>query len=161
MPRGKKLQLDDVLFACNATRGNISRSADRLSVTRWALQMYIKRTPRAAEVFHEWKQRLVDEAEVALWECVQSHAPWAVSLVLKSRIGAGHGWTDAESVDRRHTAILLASARELENLCRGVDCGNGRYVRVHGWGRCPTRLCAALRGHENPGDHPPADHQRL
>jgi hypothetical protein len=90
-----KLRLDDVLFAAEATRGNISEASQRLGVTRWALQEYLKRTPKAHESFLEWRQRLVDLAEQKLWDCVEERQPWAVALVLRTQ-GRHRGW-DANS----------------------------------------------------------------
>jgi hypothetical protein len=94
MPTGK-LKLDEVLLVCDLTRGNISRSAERLAVTRWALQKFLKRHPRAHDAFTQWRQRLVDEAESALWECVAERQPWAVALVLKT-LGKFRGYIEAQ-----------------------------------------------------------------
>jgi hypothetical protein len=71
-----EIQLDDVLFAAEACRGNVSEVSQRLGVTRWALQKYLKRTPRAIEAIIEWRERLVDLAEQKLWECVEEKQSW-------------------------------------------------------------------------------------
>jgi hypothetical protein len=96
MPKGK-LRLDDVLLACDLVKGNISRAAERLAVTRWALQQYLHRTPKARAAFDDWRQKLVDEAEMALWDCVQERQPWAVALVVKT-LGKFRGYIEAKDL---------------------------------------------------------------
>jgi hypothetical protein len=93
MNPGDRLRLDDVLFACDDTRGNITAAAERLGVRRQSLHRYLRRTPRAQEAFAEWRERLVDKAEQALWECVEERQPWAVALVLKT-VGQRRGYTE-------------------------------------------------------------------
>jgi hypothetical protein len=90
-----KLKLDEVLFVCDQVRGNVSRAAERLAVTRWALQKFLKRHPRAREAFTQWRQKLVDEAETALWDCVAERQPWAIALVLKT-LGKWRGYIEAQ-----------------------------------------------------------------
>jgi Bacterial regulatory protein, Fis family len=70
-----KLRFDDVVFACQACCGNITRASERLGVTRRALHLYLRRTPQARELFAEWRERMLDEAETALWDCVRDHQP--------------------------------------------------------------------------------------
>jgi hypothetical protein len=90
-----KLKLDEVLLVCDLVRGNVSRAAERLAVTRWALQKFLKRHPRAQDAFTQWRQRLVDEAESQLWDCVQERQPWAIALVLKT-LGKFRGYIEAQ-----------------------------------------------------------------
>jgi hypothetical protein len=92
-----KLKLDEVLLVCDLVRGNVSRAAERLAVTRWALQKFLKRHPRAQDAFTQWRQRLVDEAESQLWDCVQERQPWAVALVLKT-LGKFRGYIEAKDL---------------------------------------------------------------
>jgi hypothetical protein len=90
-----KLKLDEVLLVCDLVRGNVSRAAERLAVTRWALQKFLKRHPRAQAAFAQWRQRLVDEAETQLWDCVSEKQPWAIALVLKT-LGKFRGYIEAQ-----------------------------------------------------------------
>jgi hypothetical protein len=90
-----KLRLDNVLVAADLCRGNQTRAAERLGVTRWALVKFIRRTPRARQAFDEWRQKLVDEAETALWDCVAEKQPWAVALALKT-LGKFRGYIEAQ-----------------------------------------------------------------
>jgi hypothetical protein len=93
----RKLRLDNVLVAADLCRGNQTRAAERLGVTRWALVKFIRRTPRARQAFDEWRQRLVDEAETALWDCVAERQPWAVALVVKT-LGKFRGYIEAKDL---------------------------------------------------------------
>jgi hypothetical protein len=90
-------RLDDVLFAAEATRGNISAAAERLGCSRLSLYKYLARTPRAQQAFLDWRERLVDLAEDRLWECVDERQPWAIALVLKTR-GRARGWGEQPTV---------------------------------------------------------------
>jgi hypothetical protein len=58
---------------------------------------FLKRHPRAQDAFTQWRQRLVDEAESQLWDCVQERQPWAVALVLKT-LGKFRGYIEAKDL---------------------------------------------------------------
>jgi hypothetical protein len=93
----QKLRLDDVLFACEASRGNITEAATRLGVVRQSLHRYLTRTPKARDAFDQWRERLVDLAESKMWEAVESGASWAISLILRTQ-GRGRGWSESPTV---------------------------------------------------------------
>lgn len=109
----QKLHLADVLFACQAVQGNISKAADRLGCARYSLQRYLKRHPSARRAFDEWRERLLDMAEQALWECVTEHQAWAISLVL-CRLGRhrGYGEKPREAIDREGGITLYWDDQE-------------------------------------------------
>jgi hypothetical protein len=117
-----KLRLDDVLLAADLTRGNQTRAAERLGVTRWALVKFIARTPRARAAFDEWRQKLVDEAETALWDCVQERQPWAVAMVLKT-LGKFRGYIEAKDLTPSGQCRLPQGERDDE----GDEGRSGRW----------------------------------
>jgi hypothetical protein len=124
MPKGK-LRLDDVLLACDLVKGNISRAAERLAVTRWALQQYLHRTPKARAAFDDWRRKLVDEAETALWDCVQEKQPWAIALVLKT-LGKFRGYIEAKDLTPSGQCRLPQGERDNEG-------DEGRPGRRRAW----------------------------
>jgi hypothetical protein len=113
-----KLRLDNVLVAADLCRGNQTRAAERLGVTRWALVKFIRRTPRARQAFDEWRQKLTDEAETALWDCVAERQPWAIALVLKT-LGKFRGYIEAQHLTP--TGHCHLPQREDGQLDDGLD----------------------------------------
>jgi hypothetical protein len=101
MATGKRLRLDDVVFAAAQAKGSITGAAERLGCSRWGLYQYLRRHAKAQRAFDQEREKLVDEAEQALWECVAERQPWAVALILKT-IGRGRGYGEkpSEAIDR-------------------------------------------------------------
>jgi Bacterial regulatory protein, Fis family len=123
----RRLTHTDVLFAADQERGNVTRAAARLGVTRAGLYAYLKRYPAVAERFEEWRAKLIDEAETALWDCVAERQPWAIALVLKSQAAENRGWHDGALYLRLLSQLVLTAyghsgrgAEELLDLLRGL-----------------------------------------
>jgi hypothetical protein len=81
---GKRLRLDDVVFAIRESKGLLSVAAERLNCSRRGLCYFVGRHQAAQDALTDARERLVDAAEAGLWAAVLNREPWAIALTLKT-----------------------------------------------------------------------------
>lgn len=83
-----KLTKTGVDKALHEMHGNISAAARALSVTRHALDKYIRENPELQQFIFDARESMADDAETALNEAVLAAEPWAVKYALSCLRGS-------------------------------------------------------------------------
>lgn len=102
--RGRKggrkpiLKIWDVAAALGASRGNLCACARQFGVSRTAVSQFIDRHPELQVVLKDVREGLVDEAESALAEAVESRQPWAILFTLRTQ-GKPRGYVERQQVE--------------------------------------------------------------
>ncbi len=87
--------------------GNLSRTADKLGTTRYALRRLIDNDPHLQQVLQETRERFIDELEETSWhKALQGDT--VMSLFLLKTIGKERGYEQDSNKDRGHAIATAA-----------------------------------------------------
>lgn len=97
MADGTKITVDAATRALMATRGNLTKAAASLKVTRRGLELFIDRNPDLVEVRREAREGALDVVEDKLWEAAEHGDSWAVTFALKTQ-GKHRGYSERQEI---------------------------------------------------------------
>ena len=128
--RTRKLSETAVLDALRKSSGNISEAGVRLGVGRSSIFHYVETRPEIRQLVDDFRERLVDDAESALLQAVESGQPWAVRFaLLRSRQGRQRGFGDAHEI---HVAGGVEVSHEVSEESAEAVSRMARYLESQG-----------------------------
>lgn len=89
----KKIKNEDIKEALKKSIGNISNAARILGISRTTIHSRINIVPELKEVYEEYRDQAIDNAESSLQRAVLNGEGWAVCFTLKT-IGKNRGYTE-------------------------------------------------------------------
>lgn len=105
---------EQVVFALTESRGNISKAALRLGVSRGTVYTWIKNSTACAEAVEDSRETCVDDIEDVLYTKAKKGEGWAVMFLLQGR-GRKRGYgvtrqevTGAEGGPLTHAEVVIA-----------------------------------------------------
>jgi hypothetical protein len=97
MARTESLDRGDLINAIWAAQGKVSIVAQRLSVDASTVFVYARKYQTVREAIDgarkSWDEKLLDAAEVKLYEHIMDGKPWAVKYALSTK-GKDRGYTE-------------------------------------------------------------------
>jgi predicted transcriptional regulator len=97
--------LDEVAQALRAAEGIISNAAQRLGVTRQAVQQRISRHPTLQAIRDESREGVTDLAESQLIEAIRRGEAWSICFYLKTQ-GRDRGYVERTEEHRAVTGDI-------------------------------------------------------
>jgi hypothetical protein len=91
----EKYKVEQVVQAVKDAHGMVSKTADILRCTPATVHNYIKRHPKVAAAVEEARERMLDTAELVLFDNVRDGEAWAVCFYLKTQ-GKRRGYTERQ-----------------------------------------------------------------
>lgn len=89
---------EQIIEALNKTFGMIYLSAEMLGCRPGTIHNWVKRSPDVAAVVDHWRGKMLDVAEVKLYDKCQSGDNWAIGFVL-SKLGKSRGYVEKNELD--------------------------------------------------------------
>ncbi len=86
---------EDVIKALDASMGAVYLAAERLGCSHTTILAWVKRSPDVAAVRDKWRGKLIDRAEIALYEKVQMKDNWAIGFAL-AKLGRDRGYIERQ-----------------------------------------------------------------
>ncbi len=116
MPTQHSMSLTEemVVFALVESRGNQSKAAQRLGVSRGTVAAWIKRSEACAEAHHDSLETACDDIEDVLYNKAKKGEGWAVTFFLTGRARRrGYGTTRVEQTGAdggpvTHAEVVIA-----------------------------------------------------
>lgn len=87
-----------IIDALDASLGQVYMAADRLGCTHQTILNWIKRSPDVASIQNKWRGKMLDVAEVKLYEKIKNGDNWAIGFTL-GKLGHSRGYKDKQEVD--------------------------------------------------------------
>ena len=91
----ERYKVDEVVQAAKAAHGMVSKAADILRCTPMTVHNYIRRHPTVAAAVEEARERMLDVAELTLFDNVKAGEAWAVCFFLKTQ-GKKRGYSERQ-----------------------------------------------------------------
>ena len=89
---------EDIIKALDASMGAVYLAADKLGCSHTTILAWIKRSPDVAAIRDKWRGKLLDRAEIALYEKVQMKDNWAIGFAL-GKLGKNRGYADKREIE--------------------------------------------------------------
>lgn len=104
---GVKISTDLIIEALRKTRGNISRAADKIGVTRNCLHLRINKEPEIKAVVDEFRERFLDDLE-DVFQNKALQGDTTAGLFLLKQLGKSRGYSfEDNSVTQNITKGIL------------------------------------------------------
>lgn len=91
MGRPREYTCEDMIDALKATKGMVYAAAERLGCSHVTVYNYIHKYPSVEEAFEHERGRMLDQAEIRLYQAVNEGEVWAIQFALKL-LGGGRGY---------------------------------------------------------------------
>lgn len=98
-------------------RGNVSRVAEVMDVTPYAIRYHISRSPRLRQLWEDSRETLIDRAEANIFDAVEG-GNLSYSWKILQTLGKNRGYTERREVDSvvTHKVDALPTGRLVEML---------------------------------------------
>jgi hypothetical protein len=90
--RDEKFTPQQMIMAIRRHHGMVTQTAQALRCQRQTVLNYCRRYPEVAAALREERERVLDEAELALFDAIQRGEPWAIVFYLKTQ-GKSRGYS--------------------------------------------------------------------
>jgi hypothetical protein len=88
-----KYTIEQVEEALKETLGAITLAAERLGASYNTVARYVAKSPTLQALISHYRERRIDNAELALEKAIGNGEPWAVALTLKT-LGRNRGYVE-------------------------------------------------------------------
>jgi hypothetical protein len=95
--RTQQFKPQQVIDAIRRHHGMLTLAATALRCNRETVRNYAKRYPEVAEALRDERERVLDLAEMALFDAILRGEPWAICFYLKTQ-GKSRGYTERREI---------------------------------------------------------------